>query len=69
LTGNNETDIIEIPKPISAPELRKIESNTDCSHVNCDIETTGFNESCDITQIVAVSGEKTLTSIFFQLNP
>ena len=57
LTGNQDNDIIEIPKQTSAPELQKIETNTDCCLVYCDTETTGFHKTCDITQIGAVAGE------------
>lgn len=42
---------------ISEPELKKIENNTDCSHVNCDIETSGLYKTCYISQITFVSGE------------
>ena len=67
--GNNETDIIEIPKPISAPEQRKIETNTDCSHVYCDIETTSLYKSCDITQIAAVSGKDNFNQYILPTQP
>jgi DNA polymerase III epsilon subunit-like protein len=69
LIGNNETDIIEIPKPISAPEQRKIETNTDCSHVYCDIETTSLYKSCDITQIAAVSGKDNFNQYILPTQP
>jgi hypothetical protein len=69
LVENNCNDITEIPKPTAKPELKRLEANENCSHVFCDLETTGLNKNCDITQIAAVAGEDSFDRYILPTQP